>query len=133
MKDRNPDIDMTADIGQDPLNRPRFSAGPSKGGVFGTQLQSAVNYNIKRKKLLSPWLMLRLHGWPEDAHIFHCGASHKDLQAWCGDGMHLAANGAFWIYCMSNIVKVGLIIGSPSAGPAEPQDPMIEETLAFGC
>ena len=31
MEDRNPDIDMTADIGQDPLNRPRFFCWSIKG------------------------------------------------------------------------------------------------------
>ena len=110
-KSTSGDVDMVADLGQDHSSRPRYSLGKT----LKCQLQQTMNFNLGAQKVMSPWLMLRLHGWREDSFLLSSGQTCRDLQAYCGDGMHLACNAAFFFYCVSCLVPVATIQGSPMA------------------
>ena len=111
-------VEMMADLSQDPTKRPRQSVVDGDGqGEFQTQLQSSLGYSFKFQRLISPHLLMRLHGYPEDHVIFNSGYSSKLLQQWCGDGFHLGINAAWFLYCFSHVYSRSLIAGDPTAGP----------------
>jgi hypothetical protein len=94
---------------------------PKCGSTFCTTTRSSFWFNFQTNHLFTPAEIRFAHGWPSIANHSICvegpvfqECTRSQLRKLAGNGMHLAAMGAFIAYCLSQLRRRDELQGSPS-------------------